>query len=152
MHIGSVPERFAAFASADCTTVQLNGKNLAKVPDWIRTLTGVITLDLEGSQLTTLPIALADLLTGGLNLRLADNPLADPLSQLAKHGADTLAAYLRSLTDAKPHYEAKLLLVGEGNVGKSSLLAALLGRRVCLGTADDPRHRNLVADLPTSCS
>jgi hypothetical protein len=33
--------------------------------------------------------------------------------------------YLRSLYDAEPQYEAKLLMVGEGNVGKTSLIAAL---------------------------
>ena len=33
--------------------------------------------------------------------------------------------YLRSLYDAEPQYEAKLLVVGEGNVGKTSLIAAL---------------------------
>ena len=37
-----------------------------------------------------------------------------------------LATYLRSLHDAEPQYEAKLLVVGEGNVGKTSLIAALL--------------------------
>jgi GTPase SAR1 family protein len=34
---------------------------------------------------------------------------------------------LRSLDDARPQYEAKLLLVGRGNVGKTSLVAALRG-------------------------
>ena len=45
--------------------------------------------------------------------------------ELAERGAAELAAYLRSLYDAEPQYEAKLLVVGEGNVGKTSLIAAL---------------------------
>ena len=40
-------------------------------------------------------------------------------------GKTDLVAYLRSLDDAAPQYEAKLLLVGEGEVGKSSLITAL---------------------------
>ena len=60
-------------------------------------------------------------------LGLDDNPLPDPLPQLIERGADSLATYLRSLRDAKKQYEAKLLLVGEGNVGKTSLVAALRG-------------------------
>ena len=38
-----------------------------------------------------------------------------------------MAVYLRSLKDAVEQYEAKVLLVGDGNVGKTSLLAALRG-------------------------
>ena len=56
---------------------------------------------------------------------MSGNPLADPLPELAARGPAELATYLRSLHDAKPQYEAKLLLVGEGNVGKTSLIAAL---------------------------
>ncbi|MGH8888023.1 MAG: COR domain-containing protein, partial [Egibacteraceae bacterium] len=39
-----------------------------------------------------------------------------------------LFAYLRSLARGQPQYEAKVLLVGEGNVGKTSLVAALQGK------------------------
>ena len=42
-------------------------------------------------------------------------------------GAEALATYLSSLEDAEAQYEAKLIMVGEGNVGKTSLVAALRG-------------------------
>ena len=45
--------------------------------------------------------------------------------ELVKIGPGALASYLQSLADATPQYEAKLILVGEGNVGKTSLIAAL---------------------------
>ena len=64
-----------------------------------------------------------------LSLFLDGNPLADPLPELVERGTPELAAYLRSLEDAVTQYEAKVLLVGEGNVGKSSLVAALKGER-----------------------
>jgi hypothetical protein len=76
-----------------------------------------------------LPWELADLLANGLDLNLAGNPLTDPLPELAARGPAALAAYLRSLEDAVPQYEAKVLLVGEGNVGKTSLVAALRDAR-----------------------
>ena len=59
-------------------------------------------------------------------LHAEGNPLQEPISELINRGSDALVAYLRSLEDAIPQYEAKVLLVGEGNVGKTSLLAALL--------------------------
>ena len=44
-------------------------------------------------------------------------------------------AYLHSLEEAEPLYEAKLVLVGEGGVGKTTLLKALMGRE-----GEEPRE------------
>jgi internalin A len=107
------------------TTLDLSGNRLESVPESVGNLTALTTLILNQNKLTALPIRLADLLIGGLGLRLEGNLLADPLPELAERGAAELAAYLRSLYDAEPQYEAKLLVVGEGNVGKTSLIAAL---------------------------
>jgi internalin A len=109
------------------TEVYLNDNQITALPDWIGNLTALRLLDLSRNELVALPISLADLLVRGLELKLADNPLADPLPQLTERGAESLTAYLRSLKDATPQYEAKLLLVGEGSVGKTSLVAALRG-------------------------
>ena len=107
------------------TTLNLSGNRLAAVPESLGNLTALTTLDLSTNQLTALPLRLVDLLAGGLLPVLGGNPLADPLPELAARGAAELATYLRSLYDAVPQYEAKLLVVGEGNVGKTSLIAAL---------------------------
>jgi internalin A len=109
------------------TILDLGGNQLTALPDTIGNLTGLTTLDLGGNQLTRLPKQLAELLVRGLHLSLSSNPLADPLPELTARGADALAAYLGSLEDATPQYEAKLILVGEGKVGKTSLVAALIG-------------------------
>ncbi len=109
------------------TQLNLNGNQLTEVPDSLGNLTALTQLDLSGNQLTAVPSQLADLLTGGLQLKLSGNPLGDPLPELVERGANELATYLRSLSDAIAQYEAKLLLVGEGNVGKTSLVAALKG-------------------------
>ena len=58
---------------------------------------------------------------------LADNPLEDPLPELLERRMPALLQYLRSLADSTLVYETKLVLVGEGNVGKTSLVEALLG-------------------------
>jgi internalin A len=62
-----------------------------------------------------------------MQLSLGGNPLSDPLPELAARRPAELATYLRSLHDASAQYEAKMILVGEGNVGKTSLVAALKG-------------------------
>ncbi|MBK6647215.1 MAG: hypothetical protein IPG44_15970 [Anaerolineales bacterium] len=59
-------------------------------------------------------------------LDLNSNPLNPALQSAYDQGLDALKAYLRSLEqNAEPLYEAKLVLVGEGNVGKTTLLKAL---------------------------
>jgi internalin A len=121
----SLPDSIGALGSL--TTLNLAGNQLTSLPDSIGALGSLTTLNLAGNQLTSLPIQLAHLLIKGLHINLDGNPLEDPLPELLSRGVDALAAYLASLDDAIVQYEAKLLVVGEGNVGKSSLVAALRG-------------------------
>ena len=97
---------------------------LTALPPEIGQLTSLEGLGVDGNRLTALPRQLADLLSGGLELGLAGNPLG-PILELSERGASVLTAYLRSLEDAIPQYEAKVLLVGEANAGKTALIAAL---------------------------
>src|SRR6266568_692469 len=105
--------------------LDLRGNILSNLPAHIGNLESLRELRLDDNQLSSLPRELAPLLAKGMNLTFAHNPVNDPLVEIAKRGADALAAYLASLDDAIPQFEAKVLLVGEGNVGKTSLVAAL---------------------------
>jgi len=134
----------------------LDRNRLTRLPDAIGNLSNLTQLHLDENRLEQLPGRLADILTDRLSLRLAGNPLADPLPELVSRGNAELAAYLRTLGEAVPLYEAKLLLVGEGNVGKSSLVAALEGapfmerRPTTHGIEISPipfRHPDLDADM-----
>jgi internalin A len=110
---------------AALTWLDLSGNQLTAVPESVGNLTALTTLDLSGNQVACVPRELADLLDRGLRIDLDDNPLADLLPELARRGARALAVYLRSLDDEVELFEGKLLLVGEGEVGKTSLVAAL---------------------------
>jgi len=107
--------------------LNLSQNKLTTLPESLGNLTSLRLLNLSDNQLTSLPKQLADRLARGLDLNVKNNPLAEPLPDIVKRGTDALVAYLRSLEDAVAQYEAKLLLVGEGNVGKTSLVAALRG-------------------------
>jgi len=107
--------------------LNLSENNLTELPPEIGRLTNLKKLDLSDNQLTRFPRQLADALNSYLVLNLKGNPLNEPFSELAERGAEALATYLHSLEAAVPLYEAKVILVGEGNVGKTSLVAALSG-------------------------
>jgi len=99
---------------------------LTSLPDWISVFHQLRLLEAQGNQLTDVPLSLAQL-EHLIRLDLDDNPLNPALQSAYKQGLDAVKAYLRSLENAEPLYEAKLVLVGEGNVGKTTLLRALKG-------------------------
>ena len=105
--------------------LSLRQNNMTALPESVGNLSGLRLLDLRDNQFATVPRSLADLVARHIDVRLDGNPLRDPLPEIIERGPDALATYLRSLDHEVALYEAKLLLVGEGNVGKTSLVAAL---------------------------
>ncbi len=80
-----------------------------------------------GNNLNTIPVSLAQL-TDLQELVLDNNPLNPELTAAYEQGLDAIKAYLRAKADAQITLnEAKLILVGEGEVGKTCLMDALLG-------------------------
>jgi Leucine-rich repeat (LRR) protein len=99
--------------------------DLATAPEWIGSLVELRDLDLSGNQLISLPEWL-DNLPHLQKLNLDDNPLNPELAAAYAEGFPAVKQYLRA--KAGPQItlnEAKLILVGEGEVGKSCLLSAL---------------------------
>ena len=75
----------------------LERNQLTALPPEIAQLTGLGVLRLDGNGLTALPREVADLLSGGLELELAGNPLQGPVFELYDQGPQALASYLRRL-------------------------------------------------------
>ena len=98
-----------------------------ELPDWLYLCSSIDTLQLFRNKLSDIPPSLLNL-KHLEKLDLDNNPLNPALKSAYSQGLPAVKAYLRSLENAEPLYEAKLVLVGEGGVGKTTLLNALIKR------------------------
>jgi internalin A len=142
----TLPEAIEQLSTLTYLDLQDNG--FENLPRQIFSLVGLDTLKLSNNELTTFPPEIGNLVNlqdiNGWNNKIenlpqelcklskltrldlgSDNSLNPALKSAYEAGLDELKAYLRSLENAEPLYEAKLVLVGEGNVGKTTLLKAL---------------------------
>ncbi len=111
-------------------SLSLSFNQLSTLPEVIGQLTNLQTLNLSGNQLSTLPIW-AKSLERLETLDMRGNPLPIPPEILGPKESyekpspaiETLGFYfsLQAEQGSTPLYEAKLILVGEGGAGKTSL-------------------------------
>lgn len=130
--------------------LNFDGCSIKELPDWLGNLSNLEDLSLARNQIIDIPLPLArlghlkrlDISNNQLNdlpsflaqlehleaLDLKNNPLNPELAEANQQGFDSIKTYLRARADGEVILnEAKLILVGEGGVGKTSLLAALHG-------------------------
>ncbi|MCH8807275.1 MAG: hypothetical protein IH986_14485 [Planctomycetes bacterium] len=109
--------------------LDLANNQLTSLPPEIGGLAGLQKLELQHNRLTSLPPELGRLEKLEV-LLLHDNPLPDVLLKLAGKDVRGALAFIRDQDPkgGEPLHEAKLVLVGEGDVGKTCLLQALQGK------------------------
>jgi internalin A len=103
-------------------SLYLRNNSLSAIPDSITRLTNLETLDLRNNSLSEIPDSITRLqkLT---RLYLDDNPITEPPIEVVKEGIEAIRQYFKQIeTEGVDYlYEAKLLIVGEGGAGKTSL-------------------------------
>ncbi len=124
-NLTTLPESIHSLQSLH--TLQIRMNNLKSLPSSLGHITSLRELLLDSNQLQSIPESLTRL-DSLATLLLDENPLNPELEAAYKQGLDAVFEYLRSKqTESTQLNEAKLVLVGEGEVGKSSLLRALRG-------------------------
>ncbi|MFM7572096.1 MAG: COR domain-containing protein [Snowella sp.] len=122
--INQVPDSIAKLHRLEF--FDMSGNKLKTLPNIFENLTKLKELNLSDNDLATLPESLVSLDLQALNLD--NNPFEPELLAAYEEGIKTTLAYLRAKAESKVILnEGKLILVGEGEVGKSCLLGALRG-------------------------
>jgi hypothetical protein len=122
-HLTHLPTNLAELAKLKF--LDLTRNRLTYLPPEIASLNNLDFLGLSSNSIRAIPPELGRL-RESIDLRIDGNPLDDSVAVMARRGTSALFAYLRGVLNAgQPQYEAKVILIGEGNVGKSSLVAKL---------------------------
>jgi internalin A len=130
--------------------LNLSGNQIVAIPDAIAKLQNLIVLNLSYNQIVEIPDTIAKLqslellylynnkivkisdaiekLTKLQKLDLQENPLPIPLEVIETKKPQEILNYLRQLhqKQGRPLHEAKILLIGQGSVGKTSLKKQLI--------------------------
>ncbi|MEH2149406.1 leucine-rich repeat domain-containing protein [Nostoc sp.] len=113
---------------SNLTTLSLFNNQLSSLPSEISQLSNLTWLYLNNNQLSSLPPEISQL-SNLIRLSLDNNPqLSSPPPEIVKQGTQAILKYLRKrLEGSQRQWVSKLLIIGEGGVGKTSLLRALRG-------------------------
>ncbi len=113
---------------ANLIALDLKNNKLSQLPPEISQLANLIVLNLVNNELSQLPPEIAQLSTL-TELNLSNNPLTSPPLELARQGIRAIRQYFNSLDEeSRILNEVKVLLVGEGGAGKTSLVKQILGQ------------------------
>ncbi|MEH2146278.1 COR domain-containing protein [Nostoc sp.] len=123
--LSSLPPEFSQLSSL--TTLYVSNNQLSSLPPEISQLSSLTRLYLHNNQLSSLPPEFSQL-SSLTELYLHNNPLTSPPPEIVEQGTQAIFTYLRErLEGSQRQWVSKLLVVGEGGVGKTSLLRALRG-------------------------
>ena len=125
--------------------LNLAGNQLTSVPKELGQLTNLKELDLRYNKLSSLPKEIVDwgmeirwekwetgstiIKSGAPEIYLRGNPLESPPIEIVKQGTKAVKNYFESFVELKAGsriYEAKMMVVGEGEVGKTCLMKRLI--------------------------
>jgi len=115
-----------AFAElGDLVELDLSFNKLTYLPSSIRHLTKLKKLNLSGNDIGFLPKEFENLVSLEF-LDLNGNPLGRVPLEITSQGVSGIINYYLSLGDNVQLFESKLLIVGQGNVGKTFLMNRLV--------------------------
>ena len=156
--ITTIPDSLAQLAQLQA--LHLAGNQITAVPDSLAQLAQLRSLRLSDNQITAIPDSFASLenlthlfLHGNPSLGIPPEVLGPTFSEAfgseekpRKAAKEILAYYFAQRAGAKPLNEAKLILVGRGDVGKTSLVKTLITGK--FNKREEPTEGIKISDWP----
>lgn len=107
--------------------LSLSRANLNEIPELITRLRNLEQLDLSDNKITEIPSYIASL-PRLKSLDVSKNPVTSPPPEIVGRGTAAVQEYFSALSasESRRLYEAKLIIVGEGEVGKSCIAQKLV--------------------------
>lgn len=108
--------------------LDLRGNSLNELPYEISFLNKLEEINIQGNSIKELPAEIINL-TNLKRINVQGNPLTKPPIEVASRGIGAIRNYFNSIVSSKENiklFEAKLLIVGEGNVGKTCLMRGIV--------------------------
>ncbi|MFY7671903.1 COR domain-containing protein [Tenacibaculum sp. MEBiC06402] len=107
------------------TRLNLENNKIERVSEKIATLTRLKHLNLNNNKLEELSEKIANM-SGLEELKISNNPFEMLPPEIIARGIDSVRNFFKELKEQDYIYEVKLLIVGEGRVGKTCLSQALV--------------------------
>ncbi|EGG17328.1 pleckstrin domain-containing protein [Cavenderia fasciculata] len=128
------------------TLLDLSGNGLKSLPPELEQLVNLIRLDLSYNFLSTLPLYLINFKAlVFLGLHGTIDYLVNPPRKIAEGGIGEIQRYFEDLFLGDPIYRVKLMIVGQENVGKTSLLKCMKWKKK-IGNRSDHLGPNVSTD------
>jgi small GTP-binding protein len=115
--------------------LDLSNNELRSLDDTIASLKSLEYLHLNGNKLTDIPAKIVSM-PSLKKLSLEDNPFEMLPPEIVARGIDSIRNFFKELDEKDYLYEAKLIIVGEGRVGKTCIANALVNPNYKLSDAE----------------
>lgn len=103
--------------------LNISNNKITEVPSELSNLK-LVELCLENNNISMFPLEIAKMSTLN-NLNITKNPLINVPPEIALRGIEPIRNFIKEYEEEDYLYEVKLILVGEGRVGKTSLAKTL---------------------------
>lgn len=122
--------------------LDLSKNELKKINESLSSLKGLEYLHLNGNRLTDIPSKVVSM-PSLKKLHLDNNPFEMLPPEIVARGIDSIRNFFKELDEKDYLYEAKLIIVGEGRVGKTCIANALVNSNYNLTDAESTEGINI---------
>ncbi|PHI17992.1 hypothetical protein CEQ90_20265 [Lewinellaceae bacterium SD302] len=125
--------------------LDLSNNYIRHIPNEVGELSNIESINLSNNSLTELPRGIVNL-PDNIELKIEENPLINPPIEIARQGLKAIKNYFEDLDRGGViNYEAKLIFVGNGRAGKTSISKRLGKEKFVIG--EDVTHGIRIKEL-----